>query len=979
MASNTLNCHLCHKALVDDEASLKQHLSSFHVKYWPYSCTTCYEKGSIHKEATEEAMEEHIATSHCENNSGYYVPKKTEKYKKKEAELKSAIAQCRRSSALQDTSTNPTNALHQDLNFTHNRATDIENDIGNEQIPYDSKGHLRQVPISLNSIPTLDIPVANEPNSIGVKHESFNSAIQFAANGNIEGSANEQPEGGTQPRGDQSLGQQHCAVNSPENVPESKPQMPPVSFPGPTTILETDYSNEQSIDPMNSFENKTSLNAMRVIKPELSEIVSTVPLGVRLQTSLSSFVPIDVDANEMGGPINLCDPNIPRKKRTQSDVASGAISRKRKLPLENCERLPIKAKGPTADTRANPNQCLLEMSQSSTCNPDKNGGSQTLSNKIHQPLNSTTTTAQLVLDVARDPVQKRKITKIWIGIGSGRMYFKTSDGKEHPTRPLRKYLSILRQSEPDVLGCEAHIMFGSLHFERDHPENARKKFEKFSRDVHSIAHLWANGRVVAELHGISEYENNVLSVWDICKKLFSRGRSILECKELEIKLENNHWPLSVVTNVANRCNKLVLKEIHLKNQPLDLNFLDALYEMTLPRHIETTLEFQFDESVENFMDELKERFHSQPSAGQHIKFQLLSPCPIAYTCLQNKYCTLSMERVSPYGRHLYNVVIKPRRNELSTQNSTTSAQVALDAPTGPAQKMKISKIWIDISTGITKFQTSESMKQPPKTFYDSAPLCEYLWTLRQSEADEAGCEAHIVFQTPGKSKNGKVAVHPESAIATRQKFEKFSEEIHFISHLWANGRVVADLWEYSKHENKVLPVWDFCQGLFSRDRSILACKELKIRVGDGWPLCVITNVANRCNKIVLKEFDFVVYRDQRLRSYFLAALYEMKLPHHIEVTLKLYFSKSTKQFIDELKTRFQRSTGQCFKFQLLSKREIAKTELRNQQSLKNSEIPKLLLRNDYGTLETKILESHSNRHDRTMIEQRSYAFVPNRR
>ncbi|KAI1711214.1 hypothetical protein Ddc_13047 [Ditylenchus destructor] len=876
MASNTLHCHMCHKAIEDKESSIKHHFSSFHVKYWPYSCSTCYEKGSSHKESTEVAMEEHIATFHGKNNSGYYVPKKTGNDRKKEAKLQAAIAECRRSSTLQITSPNPTNALQQDLNFVHNGTTESENDIEDEQIPDDSKDHLRQIFFSLNPNFT---PIESGLVSIEVKNECFDSALLPSANDNDEGRArNEQRDYGIQPRDNELWGQQLCAVNYPgqHNAAAKKP---------------------------------------------------------------------------------FSEANMPCTNQTHFDVAStssGTNPRKRKVSLENRKRRPTEPAGPAAGTSVRPDQCS-EASQ-------------------------------------------------W-----------------HPTRPMREYLTALQQSEPDVLGCEAHIVFGRLNFlgeEGDHPENVGRNFEKFSQEIHSIAHLWANGRVVAELDEYSESENKILPVSDFCKGLFSEERSILECKELEIKLDSNSWPFAVITNVARRCNKLILKEIPLKkNQRLHYKFLDALYKMMLPAHIEITLKFYFGESVRELIDELKERFHSQPSAGQHFMFNLLSPCTVYDTKLQSDYCTLVVTEIMPPNRSdTYNVVIAqlPNSQLVLSQNPTTSAQVSLDAPTDPAQKMKtrktriglssgnasyaisdlaqklkITKIWIDISNGITNFQTSESIKQPSNPFYGySLPLCEYLSILCKSEADEAGCDVHIDYHTKSHgnssqfTRDGHRVMRSESVTATRKKFETFSKQIHSIAHLWANGRVSAELWEYSNHNDKVLPVSVFCDGLFSQERSILKCKELKLTVGNGWPLSVITNVANRCNKIVFEEFEFVDYREQRLHYYFLDAMYEMKLQRYIEVTLKLHFSESGKQFIDELKKRFQLSSGQCFKFRLLTKREIPKKVIQNKQSPQNSgtpnipNMPDIKLQNSYGTLETKPIVSHSNRYDIVLIQQRSFPSVP---
>ncbi|KAI1699354.1 ring finger domain-containing protein [Ditylenchus destructor] len=129
-----------------------------------------------------------------------------------------------------------------------------------------------------------------------------------------------------------------------------------------------------------------------------------------------------------------------------------------------------------------------------------------------------------------------------------------------------------------------------------------------------------------------------------------------------------------------------------------------------------------------------------------------------------------------------------------------------------------------------------------------------------------------------------------------KKFEKFSREIHSIAHLWANGRVEAWFFEHLEYGNEALPVFEFCDGLFGENRSILACNQLEIKLTKSWPFSVVTNAAGHCNQLILKKAP------PRLHQKLLDAFYERKLPEHIEVMLELY-NKSTNTFIDELKNR----------------------------------------------------------------------------
>ncbi|KAI1691418.1 hypothetical protein Ddc_24236 [Ditylenchus destructor] len=236
---------------------------------------------------------------------------------------------------------------------------------------------------------------------------------------------------------------------------------------------------------------------------------------------------------------------------------------------------------------------------------------------------------------------------------------------------------------------------------------------------------------------------------------------------------------------------------------------------------------------------------------------------------------------------------------------TTSTQSLLNFP---AEKLTIALIRFDIGDARVYYETPEY-----KTY--DGPLSKHLLTLRQSEADVHGCETHFVFA----SVYGSIfTTHPETV---REEYEKFSHEVHSISHLWVNGRVKTRLHEYPQHASNVLPISDLCEILFSRNRSILACKELEIELADSWPISVVSNVAHLCNRFILRELQ---HRHQRLRYRFLDALYGNELPQQIP--------------------RFESSTGQSFKFDLRTPRNYDCFVLST---------PNMRYRNEYGSLVTK--------------------------
>ncbi|KAI1698065.1 hypothetical protein Ddc_19341 [Ditylenchus destructor] len=341
----------------------------------------------------------------------------------------------------------------------------------------------------------------------------------------------------------------------------------------------------------------------------------------------------------------------------------------------------------------------------------------------------------------------------------------------------------------------------------------------------------------------------------------------------------------------------------------------------------------------------------QGSNGGQLAGPIVEPSAISGQCTYE---------TNQSGANNSNTVEKDESQIIATDNDrfqspTTSAQAALDVP--GVQMMKISKIWINISSGNAHFETIGKK-------YQNRPLTEYMKTFLQSQADEAGCEAHFVFGFPYFEGDG-----PETVIAPRENFEKCSQQVRSISHLWANGHVVAEFYEYSERNNKVLPLSDICDGLFSQSPSILSCKQLEIRLSIGWPLSVITNVARHCDKLILKEMgqrdgSWRYCRNQMLHYIFLDALYEMKTIKPIDMTLEFVFHDSAKAFTSQLKKRFhsQNSTVQQLKFTLVSPGRI-QNEL-------------LLNKNGTGILETKTVASPWRGLNSAVIEQRSFTVVP---
>ncbi|KAI1707250.1 adenylate and guanylate cyclase catalytic domain-containing protein [Ditylenchus destructor] len=256
-------------------------------------------------------------------------------------------------------------------------------------------------------------------------------------------------------------------------------------------------------------------------------------------------------------------------------------------------REPLKKKrtGPATDASTQPAHCSSEINQISLSNPN---GSE------NDRFQESSSSVQAVLNVPKDPTQNMKIAKIKINISNGNAKFVTSAGRIFNYMPLSEYVPILERSE-GVPGCEACIFLGCPYRLEGH-ESARTIFKEFSKEIHSIAHIWKNGRVLADFHE-QIYVEKIVPAYDFCDKLFSPDQTILACNELEIKLADS-WPFSVVTNAARHCNQLILMETR-PSLRLHRTLLDALYERKLSQQIEVTLNLRFTDSMNELFEELK--------------------------------------------------------------------------------------------------------------------------------------------------------------------------------------------------------------------------------------------------------------------------------------------------------------------------------------------------------------------------------------
>ncbi|KAI1695307.1 hypothetical protein Ddc_21333 [Ditylenchus destructor] len=713
-----------------------------------------------------------------------------------------------------------TEASYKDVRFSirivdlHSKQNELNAAIGNfrppsaeQDLPNDSKLPLPQIFASLGAMlkDTGNGATESQVTSTEIKQECYDFESHESTYNDDIGTTNEalihciKAESGSSHEDDQTP---IWNVNGQENTEEIDSQIPSVSSTELTSVVKTEQN-----DPATNSEFDCTSKSMSIIKAEPDENVSTMPVGLRLEAALSSYVPIDVDANE--GQHNSVaittgrTPGISRRKRsnflvewsarqsvmdelypniyeynetqhnpvitkgraprislkkrpsperrypkrsawksiapdssTESDEydedeyipapkkTSNKPSISRKKQSENeweyassdsddedeqidsdeydeDEYTPVpkrtshkpsvsrnkrmrneldsdfqfeknsvassrQSSSPTRKSTRELLKLLPAMDVSTLLGQHSSKVNQSTVNNFNGDKNENdgfqnpTTSGQVPLDAPTEPAQKRKITKIFINIYNGTAEFETSDGEKCRNRPLDEYVSILRKSEADETGCDAYIYFYFRSLGSDPPKDAQKTLNKLSREIRSIAHLWANGRVTAELNDYLKYENDLLPLSDFCTELFGQDRSILECKILYISIWSPDWPLSVVTNAARRCSALMLKEMRGRDQPLHYRLLDILYEGKLPNDIEITLDLYLNKSKAEFIDELKKRFQSSTKQNFKITLRCWKSAPPDMLLRNEHGSTLTMETLPRLVENQRCVMIEQR-------------------------------------------------------------------------------------------------------------------------------------------------------------------------------------------------------------------------------------------------------------------------------------------------------------------------------
>ncbi|KAI1707872.1 hypothetical protein Ddc_14590 [Ditylenchus destructor] len=157
--------------------------------------------------------------------------------------------------------------------------------------------------------------------------------------------------------------------------------------------------------------------------------------------------------------------------------------------------------------------------------------------------------------------------------------------------------------------------------------------------------------------------NTTLSQSDYCTELFSGEQSILKCKELDVTFFD-FWPLSIVTNVVDKCRRCELnsEEAFPGNRHLYDEFLDEMYGGDMLQRIrDISLRIPIGAAANDFIEKLKQRFLDAPH--KRFKFGLYSPSmEIHKLYLQSHYHILQAKVVIKEKKLFSNCVTIEQRS-----------------------------------------------------------------------------------------------------------------------------------------------------------------------------------------------------------------------------------------------------------------------------------------------------------------------------
>ncbi|KAI1715153.1 hypothetical protein Ddc_11081 [Ditylenchus destructor] len=557
-------CSQCRMILSESER--RSHISAEHLDYFPIGCPFCKKANKKHLETTKDDMDEHIATYHNGNNLGILLLED----KAKEVELNRMIEQCQDFKQLNGAGTSA------------GSGNTAQNGSGSAQVK-DEIGSDDDIIILEDDTETAAMP---NNSSGGILPEQ-------PAQEHIERMAKMEPD---EP-------QEHPASNpiiNSENKDSANNDVPnrvPKSEPSVNTSMETNEpTTEQAVtSPITEnsphCENSQAPNPI-MPKTERSVKISTTPEPLNFT---ESYPEMDFSSQSTSGRKRELPDNF-------SDNDSLESREKRRLVMNDVQLTPA----------------LM------------NGTFSQLNDSIERP----TTSSQVTSSVPPDSSCKHVITKLFIVISEGIVCFETIDRCKRDYAPLSQHLPFLLES---VISPNHDIAIQFYASDRAIPYQylktinepvkeftSRDQLRSFADQMHQISFLWAKC-LISAYFGQFKKNAKTLSQTDYCTLLFGLERSILKCEGLYVTILEN-WPLTIVTNVVDKCDncELYLKEMASANRQLHDAFLDEICTGEVLQQIgDISFYIPIKATVNDFLDKLRKRFQRSPH--KRFKFGLCSP------------------------------------------------------------------------------------------------------------------------------------------------------------------------------------------------------------------------------------------------------------------------------------------------------------------------------------------------------------------
>ncbi|KAI1707874.1 hypothetical protein Ddc_14592 [Ditylenchus destructor] len=649
-------CSQCRMILSESER--RSHISAEHLDYFPFGCPFCKKANKKHLETTKDDMDEHIATYHNGNNLGVLLLDD----KAKEIELNRMIDQCQDFKQLNGARTS-----------AGNRNT-AQNASGSAQVK-DEIGSDDDVIIIEDDSETAGMP--NNPSG-----------------GNLPEQPTQEPQNFTESYPEMDFSSQSTSGikrELPDNFSDSDSLE---SAEKRRLVLNDEQLESDNVErPTTSSHVTSSIPAYSSCKHVITKLYIVISEGIvcfetidrckRDYAPLSQHLPFLLDSvismnHDIAIQFYASDCAIPYQYRKTIDDPVKEFTSLDQLKIfadqmhqisflwSRCLISAYFGQFKSDNTPSKSDYCTLlfgperfilkckglyvTIFQNWALNPLNIITNVQRDNYfIDRPTNSAQVT-EFCTSVPPDSSCKHVITKLFIVISEGIVCFETIDRRTfkyplYPYAPLSDYLQFLLESRL-AYACKVAIQFyasdEAIPYEYRKPSDKPVKeftslgqLKTFAEQIRSIAYLWSHFPISAYFGQYKQKSNTTLSQSDYCTELFSGEQSILKCNEFDVTFFD-FWPLSIVTNVVDKCRRCELnsEEAFPGNRHLYDEFLDEMYGDEVLRRIrDISLRIPIEAAANDFIEKLKERFQASPH--KRFKFALYSPMEIHKLYLLN--------------------------------------------------------------------------------------------------------------------------------------------------------------------------------------------------------------------------------------------------------------------------------------------------------------------------------------------------------